>query len=74
MQSDSPEGIHVVVPDLIGLCADATAMADRIGCTKLKGCAASVRSALVVVLDKRYAVLPEGLRPYYQYVIDSLTD
>ncbi len=63
-------GIHVVVPDMIGLCATAEELAAQNGDTLLHDAAVSVRSALVLQLNKKYAVLPESLRAHYRYVID----
>lgn len=64
-------GVHVVVPDMIGLCANALLIAQRKKDTRLHDAAVSVRSALVLHLDQRYAVLPEEIRRHYTYVIEQ---
>lgn len=65
------EGVYVVVPDMIGLCANALLIAERTEDTSLHDSAVSVRSALVLHLDKRFATLPEAIRPYYNRVIEA---
>lgn len=65
------DGVHVVVPDMIGLCASALTIAAKTGDQQLHDSAVSVRSALVLHLNERYAVLPEELRPHYRRVMEQ---
>lgn len=69
-QRNVNEGIFVDVVDLIDRCTRAKERAERSHNEALGNAAESIMSALILVIGKRRAFIPEELRQHYNLIME----
>lgn len=69
-RTNPSNGIFVDVVDLIDRCTRAKERAERMQNEALENAADSIMSALVLVLGRRRAFIPEELREHYNLIME----